>query len=157
MTLLWVRPRQPSTNIIRAEARLCYVWVPLRPAASEGEGTGPVELIPTTLVDWMDEALPGLWTTEDRRLPRSDPDQFANPKENNSMVPKRRFWKAEQRVACAFLKCFSNERSPNRVLTYVKSALKIRSRMSARPSKIFVWGPYNYLLGRFPTLSARHI
>ena len=28
------------------------VPVPLRPAASEGEGTGPVEVMPTTLVDW---------------------------------------------------------------------------------------------------------
>ena len=50
MTLFW--GASPSTNIIRASARLCYVWVPLRPAASEGEGTGPVELMPTTLVDW---------------------------------------------------------------------------------------------------------
>jgi hypothetical protein len=39
-----------------------------------------------------------------------------------------------------FSKNFSNERRPNRVLTYVKSALKIRSRMFARHSKIFVWG-----------------
>jgi len=71
--------------------------------------------------------------------------------------PKRRFWRAEQtfgnvfskhfsnerspnRVLTYVTKHFSNERSPNRVLTYVKSALKIRSRMFVRPSKIFVWG-----------------
>ena len=38
----------------------------------------------------LDEALPGLWTTEDRRVPRSDPDQFANPKENNFRDLSRR-------------------------------------------------------------------
>ena len=58
------------------------------------------------------------------------------------MVPKRRFWKAEKTLGNVFSKNFSNERSPNLVLTYVKSALKIRSRMFVRPSKIFVWGPY---------------
>ncbi len=41
-----------------------------------------------------------------------------------------------------FQKHFSNERSPNRVLTYVKSALKIRSQMFVRPSNIFVCGPH---------------
>ena len=50
MTLWWAAAL--IAIIIRASARLCYVWVPLRPAASEGEGTGPVELMPTTLVDW---------------------------------------------------------------------------------------------------------
>ncbi len=58
----------------------------------------------------------------------------------NFMLLKRRFWKTEQTFGNVFSKHFSNERSPNRVLTYVKSALKIRSRMFARPSKIFVWG-----------------
>jgi hypothetical protein len=37
-------------------------------------------------------------------------------------------------------KHFSKTRRPNRVLTYVKSALKIRSDMFVQPSKIFVWG-----------------
>ena len=45
---------------------------------------------------------------------------------NNFMLPKRRFWKAEQTFRNEFSNHFSNERSKNRVLTYVKSALKIR-------------------------------
>ena len=39
-------------SIITAPRRACAIRVPLRPAASEGEGTGPVEVLPTTLVDW---------------------------------------------------------------------------------------------------------
>ena len=39
-------------SIISAPRRACAIRVPLRPAASEGEGTGPVEVMPTTLVDW---------------------------------------------------------------------------------------------------------
>ncbi len=54
----------------------------------------------------------------------------------NFMLPKRRFWRAEQTFGNVFSKHFSNERSPNRVLTYVKSALKIRSRMFDRPCKV---------------------
>jgi hypothetical protein len=42
--------------------------------------------------------------------------------------PKRRCWTVERTSGNVFSKHFSNERSPNRVLTYVKSALKIRSR-----------------------------
>ena len=61
-------------------------------------------------------------------------------KQSNCVLPKRRFWKAKQTFGNAFSKYFSNERSPNQVLKYVKSALKIRSRMFDRPSKIFVWG-----------------
>ena len=38
--------------------------------------------------------------------------------------PKRRFWQAERTFGNAFSKHFSNERSPNRVLTPLKSALK---------------------------------
>ncbi len=37
------------------------------------------------------------------------------------MVPKRRFWKAEQTFGNVFSKHFSKERSPNRVLTYLYS------------------------------------
>jgi len=39
-------------SIITAPRRACAIRAPLRPAASEGEGTGPVEVLPTTLVDW---------------------------------------------------------------------------------------------------------
>jgi hypothetical protein len=47
---------------------------------------------------------------------------------HNIIVPKLRFWKAEQTFGNVFSTHFSNERSQKRVLTYVKSALKIRSR-----------------------------
>jgi len=57
------------------------------------------------------------------------------------MVPKRRFWNADQTFGNVFSKQFSNKRSPKLVLTYVKSALKMRSQMFDRRSKIFVWGP----------------
>ncbi len=50
----------------------------------------------------------------------------------NFMVPKRRFWKADQTFGHAFSNYFSNERSPYRVLTYVKSALKMRAQMFDR-------------------------
>jgi hypothetical protein len=39
-------------------------------------------------------------------------------------APKRRIWKAERTFGNAFSKHFSNESSPNLVLTHVKSALK---------------------------------
>jgi len=56
-----------------------------------------------------------------------------------TMLTKRRFGKAEKTFGNVFSNHFSIERSPNRVLTYVKSALKIRSRRFARPSQIFAW------------------
>ncbi len=59
---------------------------------------------------------------------------------NKFMFPKRRFWKAEPTFGNVFSKHFSKENSPNRVLTYVKSALKVRSRMFKKRSKIFAWG-----------------
>ena len=49
MTLFWAAT---LIAIIIAPRRACAIRVPLRPAASEGEGTGPVEVMPTTLVDW---------------------------------------------------------------------------------------------------------
>jgi hypothetical protein len=52
----------------------------------------------------------------------------------------RRFWKAEQTFRTVLSKHFSIFIRQNWVLTYVKSALKMRSRMFARPSQIFVWG-----------------
>ena len=40
------------------------------------------------------------------------------------MLPKRRFWKIEQSVACAFLNEFSMTRRPSRVLAPVESTSK---------------------------------
>jgi hypothetical protein len=69
----------------------------------------------------------------------------------NSMLPKRRFWKAEdsrrrnlsERVFVVlqinFSKHFLTVCGPNGVLTPLKSASKTRSERFLRPSKIFVW------------------
>jgi hypothetical protein len=51
------------------------------------------------------------------------------------MLPKRRFWKAEQTFQNAFSKHFSTFCIPNPVLTPLKSASKTRSDMFVRPSK----------------------
>ena len=56
------------------------------------------------------------------------------------MLPKRRFWKIEHSVACAFLNEFSMTSRPNRVLTPVKSTSKPHTQRCVRSSKIFVWG-----------------
>ncbi len=58
----------------------------------------------------------------------------------NFTLPKRRFWKSEQSVACAFLNEFSMTSRPNRVLTPVKSTSKPHTQRFVRSSKIFVWG-----------------
>jgi hypothetical protein len=58
---------------------------------------------------------------------------------NNSMLPKRRFWKDEKKMKCGFSMEFSTIRSPNRVLTPLKSASNIRISSFVHPSKIFVW------------------
>ncbi len=55
------------------------------------------------------------------------------------MLPKRRFWKDEQKMKCGFSMEFSTIRSPNRVLTSLKSASNIRILSCVHPSKIFVW------------------
>ncbi len=60
------------------------------------------------------------------------------------MLPKRRFWTAEQRVAYAFLNEFSICGSPKLVLTPLKSTSKTHTQRFVRPSKIFVWGAYSY-------------
>jgi hypothetical protein len=57
----------------------------------------------------------------------------------NFMLPKRRFWKAEQTFQNAVSKHFSTFCGPNHVLSPLKSASKMRSEMFVRPSKIFVW------------------
>ena len=58
------------------------------------------------------------------------------------MLPKRRFWKIEQSVACAFLNDFSMTRRPYRALTPVESTSKMHTQRFVRVSKIFVWGAY---------------
>jgi hypothetical protein len=58
----------------------------------------------------------------------------------NFMLPKRRFWKAEQKMTSGCSKHFSTFRCPNPVLTPLKSASKKLIEMFVRPSKIFVWG-----------------
>jgi hypothetical protein len=55
------------------------------------------------------------------------------------MLTKRRFWRDEQKMKCGFSTDFSTIRSPNRVLTPLKSASKIRISSFVHPSKIFVW------------------
>jgi len=58
------------------------------------------------------------------------------------MLTKRRFWRDEQKMKCGFSTDFSTIRSPNRVLTPLKSASKIRISSFVHPSKIFVWDGY---------------
>jgi hypothetical protein len=77
-------------------------------------------------------------------------------KMNKCMLPKRRFWKAGRTFQNAvsnsrrqlvpffstisgFSMDFSMVRSPNLVLTPLKSAPKIRISSFVNPSKIFVW------------------
>jgi hypothetical protein len=55
------------------------------------------------------------------------------------MLPKRRFWKEEQKMKSGFSQHFSMVRSPNRVLTPLKSAAKILISSFVPRSKIFVW------------------
>jgi len=55
------------------------------------------------------------------------------------MLPKRRFWKDEQKMKSGFSTDFSMARGPNRVLTPLKSASNIRISSFVPPSKIFVW------------------
>ena len=59
------------------------------------------------------------------------------------MLPKRRFWKTEQKIGRAFSKLFSMSRCPNRVLAYLKSTSKTHARSFVLSSKIFVWGAYS--------------
>jgi hypothetical protein len=60
--------------------------------------------------------------------------------ENYFMLPKRRFWKEEQKMKCGCSIEFSTVRRPNRVLTHLKSAsFEIRISSFVYPSKIFVW------------------
>ena len=58
---------------------------------------------------------------------------------NNFMLPKRRFGKEEQMMKSGFSQHFSMVRSPNRVLTPLKSAAKILISSFVPPSQIFVW------------------
>jgi hypothetical protein len=56
------------------------------------------------------------------------------------MLPKRRFWKDEQKVKSGFSTDFSMVSCPNRALTPLKSAsFEIRISSFVHPSKIFVW------------------
>jgi hypothetical protein len=55
------------------------------------------------------------------------------------MLPKRRFWNDEQKMKCGFSTDFSMVRGPNRVLSPLKSASKIRISSFVHRSKIFVW------------------
>ncbi len=60
--------------------------------------------------------------------------------DKNITLPKRRFWKAEQKMKYGFSIEFSTIRSPNRVLTTLKSAsFEIRIYLFVHPSNIFVW------------------
>ena len=58
----------------------------------------------------------------------------------NFMLPKRRLWKTGPTFPNGFSKHFSTLRSPNRVLSPLKSASKIRISSFVPTSKIFVWG-----------------
>jgi hypothetical protein len=59
------------------------------------------------------------------------------------MLPKRRFWTAEQRVAYAFLNEFLISGSPKPVLTPLKRTSKTHTQRVVQSFKIFVWGAYN--------------
>jgi hypothetical protein len=52
------------------------------------------------------------------------------------MLPKRRFWKDEQKMKCGFSMEFSTIRSPNRVLTPLKtpSNMVLLDRIALRQS-----------------------
>ncbi len=69
------------------------------------------------------------------------PNDFWSPNEH-FMLPKRRFWMAEQCVAYAFLRHFS--RVWVLVLGYhwLKTRSKTHTQCFVQPSKIFVWGAY---------------
>jgi hypothetical protein len=66
-------------------------------------------------------------------------DDVGNNVSDKYMLPKRRFWKEEQKMNSRFSIYFSMVRSPNRVLTPLQSASKIRISSFVPPSKIFVW------------------
>jgi hypothetical protein len=53
------------------------------------------------------------------------------------MLPKRRFWKDEQKMKSGFSTDFSTISSPNRVLTTLKSASNIRILSFVHPSQIY--------------------
>jgi hypothetical protein len=72
------------------------------------------------------------------------------------MLPKRRFWKDEQKMKCGFSIEFSTVLSPNRVLMTLKSASKIRMLSFVHPSKIFVWEGYNWVTA-FTAFTAFHV
>jgi len=57
------------------------------------------------------------------------------------MLPKQRFWKEEQKMKCGFSVYFSMVRSPNRVLTPLKSASKSAFHLLfILPKSSFGWG-----------------
>ncbi len=56
------------------------------------------------------------------------------------MLPKRRFWTAEQSVACAFLKFFSRVWVLLLGYHWLKTRSKTHTQNFVQPSKIFVWG-----------------
>jgi len=72
------------------------------------------------------------------------------------MLPKRRFWKSEPTFPDAFSKHSSAIRSPNLVLTPLKSASKTHPEMLVRPSKIFVWEGYICISSFVPPSFGEH-
>ena len=65
----------------------------------------------------------------------------------NFMLPKRRFWRPEQSVACAFLNEFSMMSSPNRVLTSLKSTSKTHTKVLRKDSSSVSFSHRNSSLG----------
>ena len=59
------------------------------------------------------------------------------------MLPKRRFWKDEQKMKCGFSKHFSTVRGPNWVLTSLKSARKSVFHL------LFILPKSSFRMGRF--------
>ena len=91
-----------------------------------------------------------LSTVFTRLLPRAESATFWR---GNFMLPKRRFWKEEQKMKSGFSTDFSMEHGPNWVLTSLKSALRILISSFVPPSKIFVWEGYNCSQWRFWKIS----
>lgn len=57
----------------------------------------------------------------------------------NFMLPKRRFWKTERTFVNVFSNGFSNERSPNKVLTPLKTYFEETFPNVRYVIQIFVW------------------
>ncbi len=134
---MWKQNYAPQTKILpfwTAEQSFAYAFL------NEFSISGSPKLVLTPLKSTS--------TTHTQRFVRPTAALFGRPKSSfgehknlrDFMRPKRRFWKAEQKMKSGFSTDFSMVRSPNRVLTPLKSAsFEIRISSFVHPSQIFVW------------------